>query len=291
MAHQAAWEPLGADLPIRLTDARLQLHWATQIVAAVPATYAPPVPDHSHTSLSWDGASASMVTAPIGRDRAVQAGLRLPDLALVLHDAAGSIAREFPLEGHTLAEGYAWMEDALTRTLAREAHDTALPRRSEGMPAHSVGSGSAFAAGSRVLVELAHWYGNAALLLEEVRRKDQRASPVRIWPHHFDIATLIAVDAGGDPEQARSVGVGMTPGDDSYDQPYFYVLPWPAPQRAEFPALEGGGKWHREGWVGAVLTSAELVGSASTAERQRERARAFLTSAVSGSRELLGSSG
>ena len=167
----------------------------------------------------------------------------------------------------------------------------ALPRRTEEMPDHPVASGAAFDADPAALAELARWYGNAALALQEVREGHAGAGAVRVWPHHFDIATLIALDTDADPERARSIGVGMTPGDASYPQPYYYVLPWPTPASDELPLLEGGGRWQREGWVGAVLTGEDLVGIGATAGDQQHQTRAFLASAVSRSRDLLDHSG
>ena len=87
---------------------------------------------------------------------------------------------------------------------------------------------------------------------------------MRLWPHHFDIATLWTLDAGVDAEEARSVGMGLSPGDGTYAQPYWYVTPWPYPQATaeELPPLPAG-RWHAEarngGWTGAVLLGEELV--------------------------------
>jgi hypothetical protein len=93
--------------------------------------------------------------------------------------------------------------------------------------------------------ELAKWYGNAFLCL------NSRGSPVRCWPHHFDIATQIG-------SADRSIGVGMSPGDGSYPQPYFYVSPSPYPDVSTLSPL-GSGSWHTQGWVGAVLTGEEIL--------------------------------
>ena len=278
MNHSATWERLGTPPSTELADTRAQAHWAAQILVGVATGSIEAAPDDSHTSLTWDSGSRTLLTRPLKGTGGARAGLRLPDLTQLVRDEGGGA--EFPLAGHSLADGYAWME----RTLGVER---ALLRRTDEMPDHAVGSGAAFDADPAALAELARWYGNAALLLQRVREDYPGASAVRIWPHHFDIATLITLDSGADPEHARSIGVGMTPGDSSYAQPYFYVLPWPAPQTVELPALEGGGEWHRERWVGAVLTIQELIGGASSADQQRERARAFLTSAVSRSLELL----
>jgi hypothetical protein len=280
MTRQATWERLGAPPPTELADAREQAHWAVQVLVGVASVSVEPVPDDSHTSLTWDSESRAFLTRPLRPPPGTRAALRVPDLTLAVHDSDKAGGTEFPLAGRTLADGYAWMEGAI-------GTQGGLPRRAEEMPDHPVGTRAAFDADPAALAELARWYGNAGLALQELREGHAGASAVRIWPHHFDIATLITLDPGADPERARSIGVGMTPGDASYAEPYFYVLPWPAPQRAEFPALEGGGKWHREGWVGAVLTGGELAGAATAAAEQGDHARAFLASAVSGSIDLL----
>jgi hypothetical protein len=97
---------------------------------------------------------------------------------------------------------------------------------------------------------------------------------------------LITLDAGVGSEEARSIGVGFSPGDGSYDQPYFYVTPWPYPDTEDLPSLTAGAHWHREGWTGAVLTAERLI-SVPFAEQQRT-AHEALERAVSACREVLG---
>ena len=76
----------------------------------------------------------------------------------------------------------------------------------------------------------------------------------------------------------------MSPGDDSYDEPYFYVTPWPAPTDITLASLAGGGRWHIEDWTGAVLTANALT--ASRPEEQVEQAVKFLESALAATRKL-----
>jgi hypothetical protein len=284
MNHDPVWERLGAPPPTELADAREQAHWAVQVLVGVATASVEAAPDDSHTSLTWDCESHALLTQPLEGTPGTRAALRVPDLTLAVHDSDEGGGAESRLAGATLADGYAWMENALGAS-------GALPQRTEEMPDHPVGSGAAFAADPAALAELARWYSNAELALQEVRASNAGAGAVRVWPHHFDVATLITLDPDAEPERARSIGVGMTPGDASYAQPYFYVLPWPAPQRDELPLLQGGGKWHREGWVGAVLTGEDLVSGGVGEEEQLQRARAFLASAVSRSRDLLKRSG
>jgi hypothetical protein len=109
---------------------------------------------------------------------------------------------------------------------------------------------------------------------------------VRCWPHHFDIATLIefAPPQGGD--SGRSIGVGLSPGDSSYPEPYFYVTPWPYPNDPPLPDLAARGEWHTEGWLGAVLTAPSVI-AAGSAEAQAQCVDEFVESALKACRELV----
>jgi len=89
------------------------------------------------------------------------------------------------------------------------------------------------------LATFARLYENAAKILERLRAKHDGASPVRLWPHHFDVAILIG-----------NIGVGFLAGDDSLDEPYWYVYNTPIPN--ELPPLSHG-EWFRGHWTGAVL--------------------------------------
>ena len=49
----------------------------------------------------------------------------------------------------------------------------------------------------------------------------------------------------------------MSPGDTSYDEPYFYVGPSPRPRFDVAPLAIG--HWHSTDWFGAALTASEVV--------------------------------
>src|SRR5262245_16519319 len=95
-------EPVGTLAPKSLIDARIELHWAVQILAAVGATWSDAREDDSHMNLGW----RSEIDGFVGHSAI---GLRVRDLTLVeLRD--GAVAAEFPLAGRTLAEGLSWAD-------------------------------------------------------------------------------------------------------------------------------------------------------------------------------------
>ena len=280
-------QSLGSPPPNSLTKARLDAHYSAQIPSAVGVSLLDPAPDDSHSNLGWSEDAAALVGRPVPEEKPFQAALRISDLTLLLLDVEGMSVADFPLRGQTLAAGYEWVNDAVASHLGRSASKTISPRPLE-LPSHSLARDTVIATAGVALEELARWYANANALISELTANNPNASEVRCWPHHFDIASLISLDPGGDPETSRSIGVGMTPGDGSYDEPYFYVNPWPVPQGAELPSLAGGGHWHTEGWMGGVLPASALIAGAPDAEAQASRAGEFLESAITAARMLLG---
>lgn len=265
------WTLLDPSSVKTLRESRLLLHWAAQLPSAAGATLLEARADYSHTSLSWSSRARALVTLPLPDGR--RAGLRLHDLSLTIVEADGRGGALCRLAGRTLAQGLTWLEEQTgsSAPLVRPAHD---------LPSHPVEEGASFAeADPASLRELERWFANAELALREVVLAWPEAAELRVWPHHFDIATLLAVPSKTDT--TRTIGIGMSPGDGSYDEPYFYVTPWPYPVEAVLPRLGGGADWNTEGWVGAVL-----LGSRLEAEGQREQVSSFLGRATEACLEL-----
>ena len=281
-----AWRELGSPIPTALVNARLELHWAAQVVGSVGHTFAPPVADDSHTALQWGSHAGMLVGARVGDAAGFRAGLALAREALrVVADPGGEVVDEFVLAGHTLDEAYAWMAGRLAESSGGQLSGP-LARRDYQMPLHPVAEGATFAGDDlRACAELARWFANSWQVLDALGRARSEASPVRVWPHHFDIATLLSVP-GGTADHPRSVGVGMTPGDASYAEPYWYVTPWPYPENPTLPPLAGEGRWHSEGWTGAVLLGTDCV-LAGRGAAQATRVAEFLESAIAAAVRLV----
>ncbi|MGE0354305.1 MAG: hypothetical protein AB7Q69_13895 [Gemmatimonadales bacterium] len=277
-----SWQTLGGVSPTALTAARLQSHHAVQVVVSLGISYLPPRPDDSHTNLGWLPEQEALVSREVPAGRPFRGALRLRDLTLLLLDQSGAPWSTLPLAGHTAREALAW----LAAGVADAGGDPTSLRAGKhyDIPAHPIGSGAAFSAEPAwSFEELARYYDDAHTLLTSLARRTPGASEVRCWPHHFDLGTLITLSGSG--EAARTIGLGMSPGDASYGEPYFYVTPWPSPPDRRGPGLPAG-HWHTAEWFGAVLTGTELM-SARDTDGQMEQVSAFLSAATETCRTLL----
>jgi len=279
------WQPLNREMACTLRGVRLQAHWALQTVAAVGRAWVELQSDDSHTSATW--IESARILAGGEMTGGFRVGLQLPDLAVALLDASGGMLDRFPLEGKTLARAFAWLGEAIPKITGSPV-ESKLAVPDYELPPHPVGTGEPF---HRVppeqLEELSRWYANAALVWHAVREEHREASPVRCWPHHFDIATLITFDRDEpDAEKARSIGCGMSPGDSGCEEPYFYINPWPPPDLSAAESLAGGGRWHTEGWKGAMLRASDLESGADAAG-QAAQVLTFAESALSIEKSLL----
>lgn len=283
------WIRLGTVPSGTLSDARRQLHHATQIAVSATISYLPARSDDSHTALAWDASARALVTEPIPADRPFRIGVRIEDLTLLALDkqaggpshAPARAPDTFALPGRIIEDGHAWVGQVVASHGLDPARLTA--RKHYSIPEHAVAGGAPFALGTGdEFRELERYWSNAARILAEVSRVTPGASPVQTWPHHFDIATLITLPSRGSG-RAPTIGVGQSPGDDSYDEPYWYVGPYPYPEARDLPPLESDGHWHTSGWFGAALPASAYV----AASDQRARVLAFIDSGVAACRTLL----
>jgi hypothetical protein len=227
--------------------------------------------------MQWDAGLAALVGQPLGDARLA---LRPADLTLLLLEAGRPPAARLALPGSTLAEACAFAAAALAPHTRGER---TLVHPGYALPPHPIAGGGRFEAAAG-LGELARWYANADRVLRRLAAATPGAGDVLCWPHHFDIASLVAVETDAAGEAAATVGVGLSPGDEFFPEPYWYVNHGPETQRAQLPPLAAG-EWVGGDWTGAVLHAAALV-AAPDAASQRELVEAFLASAVPASREL-----
>ncbi len=105
----------------------------------------------------------------------------------------------------------------------------------------------------------------------------QETGDVQFWTHHFDLALLWfsgRLAPGQDPNDEENadeqMNFGFSVGDSGIPEPYFYITAYPLPDGLVGTPLPDGAYWQTEGWNGAVMKYATLVGAASPDEKLLE---------------------
>src|SRR5262249_15118719 len=156
-------------------------------LARTARAYIAPRPADGHTNLGWDEGGLRTHRLPDG----ARLALRFADLTLTMQNAAGD-APAFALDGRSDADVRAW----LGWMVSAKGFDASLIDAPSpyDMPDYAIAKGGRYAR-SDALGTLAAWYANANAALGGIRQKLMtrgfEAPAVRLWPHHFDLDSLV----------------------------------------------------------------------------------------------------
>ena len=258
--------------PRELSESRLVAHWALQVPAAVSSALATVREDDSHSNFGWtERHGGALLGHPLtslasGAGATCRVALCFEPLSIVVvRDDGGS--DQLGLEGQTLASALSWTRDVLAGFGSGDADPSVIELRDYEMPPHPLADGGVFepAALSAELAQLRDWFASFsrcfARLVERVRDADPARFSVddaRVWPHHFDLGGLATVSeddsvCADESSRPSQLGFGLSPGDDTFEQPYVYVTPYPGPPETQPWKLPSGWQWESDAFSGAVL--------------------------------------
>ena len=261
-----------------LSEARKQLHQAVQLPAIAGRCLNPKDPGDNFAALLWDK-NNNWLTSQILGESELRTALNVSEFELLVINKQNELVNFLNLNSITYDDAFKWLTDKLSqRGFDPNRFSKKLPYQ---IPEYSTANGEPFKhANPETFAELQNYYSNAAFVLENISNKEKDVSPVQCWPHHFDIAALITVESNPDSEKSKSIGVGLSPGDESYSEPYFYISPWPYPEnKDDLPKLNYG-HWHKQGWFGGILTASEIT-STRSASKQLKIAEIFIETGIS----------
>lgn len=241
--------------PQDLAPARVLAHEACQWPSRAARANLTALPDDSHSNLGWSPHHRALVSRDLGDGNQIGFGF---DTASLLWLEDGAAQDELTFSGASSVEEIsAWVDAKLGAAGLLTAANVETP--------YTLDDGYSFAdeLPAAALVTLGNWYAAAASALETLVDETRASLPgspqVRCWPHHFDIAALCMLEEG-DPETARSIGVGMSPGDGAFAEPYFYTSPWPPPPAARLAPATSPLRWNTDGFVSLVAVAGDLRG-------------------------------
>ncbi len=241
-----------------IVQAREQCHQAIQNVAAVGRSFLPNSKEDENANLEWD----SKLQRLVGRwvetgDITFRSSLSIAEMTVYLVNRNYETISSISIHKKKQTDVMVWLERQLGE-LGFEFSKINLSYPYK-IPEYATAKGQPFHVTNMVACrELSRLYNNTSFLIQKHTVKEENHTPVKCWPHHFDIAGQIVLLDTGDPATSRSIGIGMSPGDKYYHEPYFYVSPWPYPTK-ELPDIsKTSGHWHDKDWIGAVLPYSKL---------------------------------
>ncbi|MEL6447247.1 MAG: hypothetical protein AAFQ62_04790 [Pseudomonadota bacterium] len=248
--------------PKALTPARALCHAAIQWPSRAARANLPATDDDGHSNLGWHQDLTALVGHPLAEAPGPQLGFRFSDHHLIWLES-GAVADALDCADQTDAALTTWCNAHLAASGLRGVEHAEIPYSLDRVDfAGFVDTGVQAQSGA-----LGAWYGAAQVALNAVvlayRDRAVIAPSLRCWPHHFDLGVLFALDEA-DPEHARSVGMGLSPGDESYAEPYYYCTPWPTPEL--LPDAPDRMHWHREGFVSMVMPATRITADTDMAE-------------------------
>lgn len=307
--------PVDVEDPAAFVSAWRQFHHAAQAVALVGKRWGEARDDDAHSALvpafSDDEPPAGGPFVSPDRTGSVRGELCFAD---PLCGAAISLSRLRPLgERRVISLGgrrIGDLTDAVNETVGGwlgAERQPAVP--APDLPEHSVARGEAFDGLELEAVgpDLEAAYVATAMMLDRLGEHlaasddigadeaDEDAAAPRLWPHHFDLASLFVLRRDGGGAMTRTIGVGLTPPDDVEGAGSWYVSGWASePVAAGAPPGLPFGRWHhRDGGVPplavppmAVLPVSEVAGERD-AERQPVILAEFIAAALNATRGML----
>ncbi|RED94109.1 hypothetical protein [Marinoscillum furvescens] len=236
-----------------LIKARLLLHHAIQNVAAVGRHFSPPTANDLHATLVWVPGLGRMAGRWVTGEIDFRSSISPEEFSVYLVDKKVQTLGALDLEGCTHSEVLIWLEEQIGK-LGLDASNLAMNLPYE-LPDFPTQAGQPFHLDSkRGITELAKCYHNTYIMLRQMREElGAEGQEILIWPHHFDMALDVIIKDSGDPETTSKIGLGMSPGHEHFERPYFYVNSWPHTDTSLCKKLSGQALWYSDDWTGAIL--------------------------------------
>lgn len=243
-----------------LIDVKEQLHLVLQTVAAIGRKFLDPSEGDENATLSWVPGLTRLAGRWVKGNITFRASLSFKDFGIYLVDEKINVISSFDIRGKSQTQLLIWLEEQVGKLdLDASGLTLNLPYQ---LPEYSFDKGSPYSANLLLCSELAKYYHNSYISIRELLNKlNLGVFDIITWPHHFDQAVTIIIKETGDPETNSTVSVGFSPGDEEFDQPYFYVNSWPHINTTKFRPLKNNAVWHEESWTGAVLTANNVINS------------------------------
>jgi hypothetical protein len=224
------------------------LHQAAQYLAAAGISFLDKKPDDSHTNLAWNSQENRMETHVFGNLDALALNLKNITLEWLKN---GSAISKIDLQSKSHSEIVQWIsQQAETNNIAKPYSYSFHYE----LPYNALTDDYISSFSSENLESISNELNKAQQAFEQFLDSQKLESPIRIWPHHFDLGIYSKLEADN-----TFMGAGLAIPDSLVNDFYFYASAYKNGQAIEtknFGKMTNG-EW-RSDWNGATLASSNI---------------------------------
>jgi hypothetical protein len=227
-----------------------ELHKAAQYLAAAGISFIDKKPDDSHTNVGWNTSESRMETHVFGDGFKLGLNLKNQGLEWMKGDTVVSF---LDLSNFSHKEIVTWIAEQAIQNNLSKSYSYSFHY---DLPYEDVADGHIFTLDKSDLSSISSELTKAQNVFEQFLKLENLESPIRVWPHHFDLGIYAALNA-----ENSFMGAGLAIPDSLVDGLYFYVSGYKngaAIETKSFGKLQHG-EW-RSDWNGATLASKDIDG-------------------------------
>lgn len=251
----SAWKNYTKEFTGELREAILQLHHASQFIGMVGSSYQDKQSDDSHTNLIWEEPQL------ISSSNHLRAVLNLNTWTWELENRTTGVTQKLNISQNNKIQALHWFQHSLEQFGVDASKYLPIPKfELPYYPLLQHHSFSDFSPNTRAT--LISFFTNAHQVLNQVKKHFVDAAPIRVWPHHFDMGSLIPVQPTTTGETNKSIGFGWAIPDDHLLEPYFYINYYNVNKKEpsiKMPKLQSDGQWHCKAWTGIVFPYSKIL--------------------------------
>ncbi len=258
-----------------------EYHLALQNVAAVGRTFLPEDPHDKNAWLVWIPGLWRMAGKWVEGIHKFRSSVSFEDFNIYLVDEKVQTLDAFNLEEKTLNQAFVWLEQHIISLNLSSSHLVMnLPYQ---LPQEVMDKKQFSLTDSRVTRILGGYFHDAFIIHSEYKEKFEHTRDIFISPKRMHMEMDVVIIETDEEETDTLITLGFSPGDQIYNEPYFYVTSRPYLDEENLPKFSTRGFWHQDEWIGAVYLAKNLWDSSN----QKETAMYFFDEAIEKTRSLL----
>ncbi len=222
-----------------------ELHKAAQYLAAAGISFIDKKTDDSHTNVGWNVSESRMETHVFGDGLKLGLNLKNQRLELLKNDVVISF---LDLGNFNHKEIIQWITEQAVQNNVSKPYVYSFHY---DLPYGEITDDYTFSFKEEDLKIVSSELSKAQDVFEQFLKLENLESPIRVWPHHFDLGIYAALNA-----ENSFMGAGLAIPDSLVDDLYFYASGYKngvAIKTKSFGKMQEG-EW-RSDWNGATLAS------------------------------------